>query len=318
MNNARDASGARRFVLAGSLPRYLQPGRLAALRARVLDAGELLRRCTICPRDCRADRVAGELGRCGVGGNARVSAAFPHHGEEDCLRGWGGSGTLFFTGCNLRCVFCQNDDISQCAAGRAYGPDAIARMMLDLQEQGCHNINFVTPTHVVPQILEALVPAIEGGLRIPLVYNTSAYESHVALRWLDGLVDIYMPDFKLWSDATCERYLLARDYAERAREAVREMHRQVGDLHLSPEGIACRGLLVRHLVLPGLVAESAAIFRWLAQELSPDTVVNIMGQYRPSNRVCGTAFVEINRRPSHEEMCAAYRAARDAGLCRFA
>lgn len=306
-----------RFTVQDFTPAYLAPGRLEELRERAAVAVGMLGDCPVCPRDCGVDRAAGTLGTCQIARRARVSSAFPHHGEESCLRGSRGSGTIFFTGCNLRCVFCQNDDISQCVAGREYGPGAIAEMMLALQEHGCHNINFVTPTHVLPQILESLVPAIEAGLRLPIVYNTSAYDSLACLRLLDGVVDIYMPDFKLWSEAVCERYLLARDYGERARAAVVEMHRQVGVLRMRADGVACRGLLVRHLVMPGLAQESAAVFRWLAEEVSADTFVNVMGQYRPSNRVGRERFIEINRRPTPEEMAAANRAARAAGLWRF-
>jgi len=306
-----------RFIVADYRPAYAAPGRLEELRQRARLAEQALRSCHLCPRSCGANRLADEVGTCQIGRLARVSSAFPHFGEEDCLRGRHGSGTIFFAGCNLRCVFCQNEDISQCATGATCRPEQLAGLMLALQAEGCHNINLVTPTHVVPQILQSLVVAIEGGLHVPLVYNTSAYDALEALRWLEGIVDIYMPDFKLWSANVCERYLHAPDYGERARAAIREMHRQVGDLHTTPDGIACRGLLVRHLVMPGLVEESAAIFEWLAQEVSPDTYVNVMGQYRPSNLVDSAHFGEINRRPTAAETSAAWRAARQAGLWRF-
>ncbi len=200
-------------------------------------------------------------------------------------------------------------------------------MMLALQAGGCHNINFVTPEHVVPQVVEALALAIEQGLRLPIVYNTSAYDALSSLKLMDGLVDIYMPDFKFWSGETAKRLCKAKDYPQRAREAIREMHRQVGDLCFVPEGVACRGVLVRHLVMPGLVEESRQIFRWLAEELSPDTFVNIMAQYRPEHKVGRIAttgpdagqpkYVEIDRRPTSAELEAAYQAAREAGLWRF-
>lgn len=306
-----------RFIVREFEPAYLAPGRWETLRQRAFAAVESLRECRLCPRNCGVNRLSDQTGTCQIGRYARVSSAFPHFGEEACLRGTGGSGTVFFSGCNLRCVFCQNCDISQQVVGRAYRPERIADLMLALQDHGCHNINLVTPTHVLPQILEALGVAISRGLRLPIVYNTSAYDTLESIRWLDGIVDIYMPDFKLWSPSVTERYLLAKDYAERARAAIAEMHRQVGDLCFTPDGIACRGLLVRHLVMPGLLEESAAIFRWLAQSVSPDTFINVMAQYRPANRVDREHFSEINRPVTMSEMSAAWRLAREAGLWRF-
>lgn len=306
-----------RFIVASPAPAYLAPGRREVLGRRAAAAAEALAACRLCPRGCGVDRGADELGTCQIGRRARVSSAFPHFGEEACLRGTRGSGTIFSLGCNLRCVFCQNDDISQGLTGQPCSAEQMAGLMLALQEQGCHNINLVTPTHVLPQVLEALAVAVDGGLRLPIVYNTSAYDALESLRWLDGLVDIYMPDFKLWSPAVTERYLLARDYAEHARAAIAEMHRQVGELRFTADGVACRGVLVRHLVMPGLLDESAAIFRWLADQVSPDTYVNIMGQYRPSNRVGREHYAEINRRPTAAEMSQAYGLARAAGLWRF-
>lgn len=290
------------------------------LRTHAGAAAELLRSCTVCPRECRVNRLADETGFCRIGRLARVASAFAHFGEEDCLRGRRGSGTIFFAGCNLGCVFCQNWDISHGDEGRPCSAETIARMMLDLQEQGCHNINFVTPTHVLPQIVEAIAAAVERGLRVPIVYNTGGYDSVESLRLLDGLIDIYMPDFKLWSPEACELYLTARDYGERARAAIAEMHRQVGDLKFTPDGLACRGVLVRHLVMPGLLDESRRIFEWLAG-LSRDTFVNIMGQYRPDGFVRDgrheQRFAAINRRPTADEIATAYRFAREAGLWRF-
>jgi putative pyruvate formate lyase activating enzyme len=252
-----------------------------------------------------------------------VSSAFPHFGEEDCLRGWRGSGTIFFSLCNLRCAFCQNWDISQKYSGKERGPEEIADLMLGLQEQGCHNINFVTPEHVAPQVIEAIAAAVPRGLRVPIVYNTSAYDALTSLRLLDGLVDIYMPDFKFWRTETSLHLAKAKDYAERARAAILEMHRQVGPLRFGRDGLARRGVLVRHLVMPGQTDEAEAIFEWLAREVSPDTYLNIMGQYRPEYQVGQIAdngavkLAEINRRPTPEEMQAAYDAARRAGLWRF-
>jgi putative pyruvate formate lyase activating enzyme len=308
--------GEQRFLVSSSVPAYLAPGRPEELAARARAAAAALGDCHVCPRNCGVDRLAGETGTCQIGRSARISSAFAHFGEERCLVGTHGSGTLFFGGCNLRCVFCQNADISQSVAGREYGASAIAEMMLALQAEGCHNINFVTPTHVLPQVLEALAVAVDRGLRVPVVYNTSAYDSLESLRLLDGVVDLYMPDFKLWSEAACERYLTARDYAARARDAIVEMHRQVGPLRFTADGVACRGVLVRHLVMPGLLDESAAIFGWLVGSVSPDTYVNIMGQYHPCHRVGRTHYAKIDRRPTAAEMGEAYRLAREAGLWR--
>jgi putative pyruvate formate lyase activating enzyme len=268
--------------------------------------------------------LAGETGVCRTGRYARVASAGPHHGEERCLSGWHGSGTIFFALCNLRCVFCQNWDISQQAAGVECPPERIAALMLDLQRRGCHNINLVTPEHVVPQVLEAITEAVARGLSLPIVYNTSAYDSVESLRRLDGVVDIYMPDFKFWEPETARRLCGAKDYPERAREAVQEMHRQVGVLRFSPEGLARRGVLVRHLVMPGQSAEAEAIFRWLAEELSPDTYVNVMAQYRPEHEVgqpardrAETKHADINTRPMGAEIARAFEAARRVGLWRF-
>jgi len=278
--------------------------------------------CRLCPRECGADRLADKWGACKTGRHAVVTSFFPHTGEERCLSGRRGSGTIFLGHCNLRCVFCQNSDISQGLkpGGQTSGvrPQTIAAMMLQLQEEGCHNINFVTPEHVVPQVLEALALAAANGLSLPVVYNTSAYDSLESLRLLDGVVDVYMPDFKLWSPAACRRYLMAGDYAEHARAAIAEMHRQVGTLQLDADGLATRGVLLRHLVMPGLLEETRAILGWIAREVSPDTFVNLMDQYRPANRVAGGRFPEIARRPSRAEIAEAYRVAREVGLHRFA
>jgi putative pyruvate formate lyase activating enzyme len=214
-------------------------------------------------------------------------------------------------------VFCQNYDISQVRSGLESSPAQLATMMLELQDSGCHNINYVTPEHVVPQVLESLLIAVEAGLRLPIVYNTSAYDSLESLRLLDGIVDIYMPDFKMWDERLSLRYLKARDYPAAARAALREMHRQVGVLKMDEFGLAKRGLLVRHLVMPGGVIGTASIMRFLAEELSPDTYVNIMAQYHPAAKVGSGKYGEIDRRPTRQEMEQAYAAARSAGLWRF-
>lgn len=299
-------------------PAYLGALRRGELAARADAAREELRSCRACPRDCGVNRLAGETAVCRVGRHAVVASAFAHHGEEDCLRGRSGSGTIFFAGCNLRCAFCQNWDISQHADGAECTAGDLADLMLALQGRGCHNINLVTPEHVAPQLVEALALAAPRGLRLPLVYNTGAYDGLASLRLMDGLVDIYMPDFKFWEPETARRLAAAADYPERAREAVAEMHRQVGVLRLGPDGLARRGVLVRHLVMPGLGAEAAAVFTWLAQALSSDTYLNIMAQYRPEHVVRTSArFADVARRPLPEEVAAAYESARAAGLWRF-
>jgi len=297
-------------------PAYLETYRSGALHKRVDEAREALAECRLCPRDCGVDRLAGEKGVCRIGRRAVLSSAFPHFGEEDCLRGWKGSGTLFFAGCNLRCVFCQNFDISWEVHGVPLMADEIAGEMLRLQRQGCHNINLVTPEHVVPQVLEALVVAIGGGLRLPIVYNTSGYDSLESLRLLDGVVDIYMPDFKLWDREAARRLTFAADYPETARAAFREMHRQVGDLVFDEHGLALRGLLVRHLVLPGGLAGTPEIVRFLADEISPHTYVNVMDQYHPAGLVTKRPgrYPEVERRISSTEYLEAAQLAQRAGL----
>ncbi|MGD8396301.1 MAG: radical SAM protein [Candidatus Eiseniibacteriota bacterium] len=268
---------------------YLALAASGELERRARAAVRTLASCTTCPRRCRVDRTASPPAPpavCGVGRLARVASAAPHHGEEACLSGRRGSGTIFFASCNLRCVFCQNHAISQepHAGARPVTARELAGMMLELQRRGCHNVNLVTPSHVVPQLLEAVAIAAANGLRLPLCYNTSAYDALDSLAWLDGVVDIYMPDLKLWSAARSRRYLKAADYPEVARQAIRAMHGQVGDLVLDRDGIARRGLLVRHLVMPDSAADSRAILEWLASAISPVTWVNVMGQYRPAHR----------------------------------
>jgi len=316
-----------RFVVSSFTPAYVDPAVRAGMSDRVAAAIKELASCCACPRNCKIDRLANETKFCKTGRYAVVSSAAAHHGEEDCLRGSRGSGTIFFSMCNLRCVFCQNWDISQTGGGREVDANTLADLMLTLQDRGCHNINFVTPEHVAPQVVEAVAVAIDRGLNLPIVYNTSAYDALTSLKLMDGLVDIYMPDFKFWSKESSRRFLKAKDYPERACEAFREMHRQVGDLTFTSEGVACRGLLVRHLVMPGLLDESREIFRFLAEELSRDTFVNILAQYHPDYEV-GTAVLEghdsgttrygeINRMPSRQELEEAYQAARAVGLWRF-
>ena len=299
-----------------SEPVYLGTYARGELGGRVERALELLQACKVCPRSCKVNRLQDKIGVCKIRRHAVVSSHFPHHGEEDCLRGWKGSGTIFFTGCNLRCVFCQNFDISWQVRGTPAPPRVLATMMLELQAQGCHNINLVTPEHVAPQIVEALPFAIERGLRLPLVYNTSAYDSMETLALLDGLVDIYMPDFKYWDSEMARKYSRAPDYPEVARRVLKEMHRQVGDLEIAHNGLARRGLLVRHLVMPGDAAGTQAVMQWLADELSPETYVNVMGQYYPAGKVSRFDHTEINQRLTPAEFERAANAAWRAGLRR--
>ena len=298
-------------------PAYLRLYESGELKRRVERALEALRSCEVCPRDCGVDRLADKFAVCKTGRYAVVGSYFAHFGEEDCLRGSRGSGTIFFSGCNLRCVFCQNFDISWQLRGTPAPPEKLAAMMLELQAEGCHNINFVTPEHVVPQIIEALPLAIEGGLRLPLVYNTSAYDSMESLELMDGIVDIYMPDFKYWDSEMARKYSKAPDYPEVARRTIKEMHRQAGELVTDEEGLAVRGLMIRHLVMPEQIAGTREVMRWIAQELSPHTYVNVMAQYYPAGKVSRQEYPEINRRLTSPEYEAALDEAGRAGLKRL-
>ncbi len=292
--------------------RLLENGRLAS---RVSEAYEHLSICDVCAWECPVDRRAGKIGVCRTGELARVSSYGPHMGEEDPLRGWRGSGTIFFTRCNLRCQYCQNHDISQTDSGDEVQPEKLASMMLELQALGCHNINFVSPSHVVPQILAAVLIAAQAGLSIPLVYNTGGYDSMAMLRLLDSVIDIYMPDMK-YSDAKIARkYSKIRDYPQVNQVAVKEMHRQVGDLEINERGIATRGLLVRHLVLPNDLAGTKDVVRFLANEVSPHTFLNLMDQYRPAYK--SHDYPEINRGLTGQEYQSALDAAYAAGLDRL-
>ncbi len=274
-----------------------------------------MQNCTLCPRQCGVNRFQGETGVCRTGDEAVVASYGPHFGEESVLVGRKGSGTLFFTHCNLLCNFCQNYDISHRGAGKRKSPEALADIMMYLQSIGCHNINLVTPSHVVGHIIEALEIAAKQGLALPVVYNSSAYDAFKALQLLDGLIDIYMPDFKFWDQGIAEKTCGAGDYPEVARQAIKEMHRQVGDLVVDGAGIAQRGLLLRHLVLPEELAGTQEIMQFLAQQISSDTYVNIMGQYRPG----GTALENkaLGKRASSREIQQAVRYAQQAGLHRI-
>lgn len=287
------------------------------LDARVEAAREHLMRCDLCPWECHIDRMAGRLGACKTSRRARVASAFPHFGEEAPLTGSGGSGTIFFSHCNMRCIYCQNYAISAQGEGSTRDPEEIAAMMLALQDAGCHNVNLVSPSHVVAQIIEALAIAARAGLRLPLVYNTGGYDSLAALALLDGLIDIYMPDVKYGDSGLARQHSKVKDYVKHNRAALREMHRQVGDLVIDERGIATRGLLVRHLVLPDGLAGTAQVAAFLATEISPDTYLNLMGQYRPAYLAAGQDMGPLSRPVNAGEMAAAYDAARRAGLHRF-
>jgi putative pyruvate formate lyase activating enzyme len=298
-------------------PAYLKLWKSGELSRRVELGLEKLADCNLCPRNCHVNRIEDETKVCKTGRSAVVSSYFAHFGEEHCLRGSRGSGTIFFSSCNLRCVFCQNYEISWQGEGRATKPDELASMMLHLQDKGCHNINFVTPEHVVPQILEALLRAVERGLHLPLVYNTSAYDSADSLALMDGIVDIYMPDFKFWDPGQARRYAKAPEYPETAQRAIKEMHRQVGPLVTDEHGIALRGVLLRHLVMPGGVAGTPEIMQWIARELGADTYVNLMAQYHPACRVSESEYPEIDRCITGSEFQQALDAFYAAGLARL-
>ncbi|MFZ5633862.1 MAG: radical SAM protein [Bacillota bacterium] len=284
----------------------------AQLKEKVDQALALLESCRVCPRRCGADRLEDRPGVCRSGRKARISSYGPHFGEESVLVGRHGSGTVFFANCNLNCVFCQNYEISHRGEGDEVTPEQLAKIMLNLQYSGCHNINLVSPTHFVPQILEALIPALEGGLKAPLVYNTGGYDEVELLRILDGVVDVYMPDIKFGDDAAGEKYLGVKDYFTAAKQAVKEMHRQVGDLDVDARGIARRGLLVRHLVLPHDLARSGTVIRFVAEEISKDTCINIMDQYYPAHRAF--RYEELSRRITAKEYREVLSLARSLGL----
>ncbi len=296
------------------IPSYIRLFEKGDLQQRIRLLKEFLKACRLCPRECGVNRLNGEVGVCQAGLEPMVSSAFPHFGEEPPLVGYHGSGTIFLTHCNLRCVFCQNYDISHLGKGEPMTPSDMARVMVRLQEMGCHNINFVTPTHYAPQILASLPEAIERGLRLPIVYNCSGYESIEVIRLLEGVVDIYMPDAKYMDGRHSEKFSNAPDYPEVIKEVLKEMHRQVGDLTANPEGIAERGLLIRHLVMPHGVASSEAVLRFIAEEISVHSYVNIMDQYRPEYRA--HEFPEINRRITQKEYLEAVQWARRYQLYR--
>jgi putative pyruvate formate lyase activating enzyme len=296
-------------------PSYLQLYKEGQLLKRVEKAINLLKKCSLCPRQCAVDRSNNEKGFCQTGRRAKVASYNAHFGEEAPLVGRFGSGTIFFSFCNLGCSFCQNYEISHLGEGIEMGAKDLAAIMIALQNKGCHNINLVTPTHVVPQILEALLLAVGNGLHIPIVYNSGGYERAETLKLLEGIIDIYMPDFKFWDKKWADRYCSASDYREMAVNAFKEMYAQVGDLKIDKNGIAERGLLVRHLVMPRGIAGTKDIMEFLSKEISDNTYVNVMDQYRP----CGTAYKDeyLNNRISVEEYSVALKRAHNAGLKRL-
>ena len=284
-----------------------------ALENRANDLLAKLESCQICPRTCGVNRLADEIGFCRVGRKARVYSFTPHFGEEAPLVGVHGSGTIFFSGCNMGCVFCQNYDISHMNQGQEVDAKSLAGMMIHLQDLGCHNVNLVTPSHVIPQILEALVLARDGGLRVPLVYNSGGYDLVDTLKLLDGIFDIYMPDAKYGSDDMAIKYSKAPKYTHYMKTSIKEMHHQTGDLKLEND-IAIKGLLVRHLVLPSDLSGTAEIVRFLAEEISRDTYLNMMAQYHPEYNAC--SFPELDRRITMREYSDAVKLAAEAGLVR--
>lgn len=280
-------------------PSYLRLYETGELRERVEKAKEMLISCRVCPHRCEVNRLENELGYCRTGRFAIVSSYFPHHGEEFPIRGLRGSGTIFFSYCNMRCVYCQNYEVSHLGEGKVVSPEELARMMLELQDLGVHNINLVSPSHVVPQILEALYIAVEGGLRIPIVYNTSSFDSLESLRLLDGIVDIYLADLKYLSREFGRKYSKVKDYPSHAKEAIREMYRQVGNLKVDERGIGVRGLLVRHLVLPNDISTTKEVMDFL-KSLDPKLAVNIMDQYFPFYEA--KFYPGLSRRITKEEL----------------
>jgi putative pyruvate formate lyase activating enzyme len=299
-------------------PRYITAYRSGLLESKISVAERMLKNCRFCPGKCEVNRYKERGKICNTGIYPLVSNSFPHFGEESCLVGVRGSGTIFFCSCNLRCVFCQNYDISHSLNGSEITPFELAKIMIDLQNRGCHNINFVTPSHNIAPILKAVYLATEMGLNIPLVYNTSTYDSLESLDLLDGIIDIYMPDFKFWDRKSAKRYMNAQDYPLIAQRNLKIMYKQVGDLLVNDQQIALKGLLVRHLVLPGHIKDTRQIAHFLAQHISPRTALNIMFQYHPAGKVNMERFKELNRSISLQERNEAIQLKREAGLPNYA
>lgn len=294
---------------------YIELYNNGILKKRADKSKELLESCTLCPRNCKVNRLKNKNGACCTGRNVKIASASPHFGEERPLVGKHGSGTIFFSSCNLMCCFCQNYEISHYNEGYEVTGEQLAAIMLSLKKEGCHNINFVTPGHAVPQILEALVIAVEKGFNIPLVYNSGGYDKKETLEFLENVIDIYMPDFKFWDSGIAEKYTEVKDYSEKAQTALIEMYRQAGDLNLDYSGIAVHGLLVRHLVMPNNLAGTEEIMNFIASKISKDTYVNIMSQYYPCYRA--KQFQEINTRITKAEYENAKLAAKKAGIKNF-
>lgn len=295
-------------------PSYIETHQSGFIKERVDSLYKMLESCSLCPHECKINRLEGEKGVCLADARVSVSGAFPHFGEEPPLVGRRGSGTIFFVNCNLRCVFCQNHDISHQANGSKVTRERLAELMLYLQGVGCLNINFVTPTHYAPQIIDSLSLAIEMGLNIPLVWNCSGYESLEVIKLLDGIIDIYMPDVKFGDSANEHLLSRATGYFDNVKKILSEMHRQVGDLELDEENIAVRGLLLRHLVMPNDCVGSKNILKFIAEEISSHTYINIMDQYRPAYKA--SKYSQVNRRITCEEYDSVINIAKEAGLSR--
>jgi len=293
-------------------PSYLESYSNGILNKLIEKTYKLLKSCCICPRRCRVNRLKDEVGFCKTGSLARVYSYMPHHGEEPPISGQRGSGTIFFSGCNMACVYCQNYQFSQLGEGREADFEELAQFMLELQKLGCHNINLVTPTHVMPQILKALEIAVSKGLRIPLVYNTGGYESAEIIKLLDGIVDIYLPDMRYADSDMAVKYSSAPDYPKYNQEAVKEMHRQVGIAKINKEGIIDRGLIIRHLVPPQDIAGTDKIMKFIANEISVDSYISLMSQYTPYYKA--DQFKEISRRITQEEYEEAVKVMHKYGL----
>jgi putative pyruvate formate lyase activating enzyme len=296
-------------------PGYLQLHKSGELAERMEALREKLENCDVCPHKCSVNRLKDEKGICKTGINAKVSSFGPHFGEESPLVGRHGSGTIFFTHCNLYCVFCQNYDISHLGHGHPVDEERIAEMMVSLQSMGCHNINFVTPTHVIPQLVRALPGAIKKGLNVPLVYNSGGYDSVSTLKLLEGIFDIYMPDFKYSDDKIAQRFCKAPNYSQKAKEALKVMHQQVGDLILDEGGIAKRGLIIRHLVLPEDLSGTHGVMKFIAEQISKNSYVNLMDQYRPCYKAKDSP--PLDRRITRDEFVQAVKTASDLGIKRL-
>lgn len=296
-------------------PGYLNLLENGQLKERVELLKTMLADCVLCPHQCKVNRLKGERGFCRTLDNAVVSGAETHFGEEDELVGSHGSGTIFFSHCNLKCVFCQNYEISYCGEGREIGTGELAEIMLRLQRKGCHNINLVSPSHIVPQIVEGIFIAAKKGLDIPIVYNTGGYDLTDTLKLLDGIIDIYMPDIKFSDDEIAQKYLGIKKYYSIAKAAVKEMYSQVGSLKTDDGNIAYRGLIIRHLILPENLAGTGEIMRFISEEISKDTYVNIMTQYYPAYKASN--YEKLSRRITRQEYENAVKSARLAGLSRY-